>query len=286
MKLNAHARPARQIFSEPKAARASMEEGEAMTDWNSALYLKFEQERTKAARDLLARLPAFEPETVYDLGCGPGNSTELLTAAFPRASVVGVDYSDDMLGAARKRVADRAVFLRQSIEDWRPSGEAGLIFANAALHFVPDHDRLMTRLASHLVKGGWLAVQMPHNIHEVSHALMRMVAADGPWADRLVPIAKTRAVIGDMDYYYRLLTPFSSFFEIWQTTYVHPLDGPQGVVDWFEGSGLRPFLQPLSPGERQAFLARYKRELAAAYSVQPDGKVLLRYPRLFFVAQR
>ena len=256
-----------------------------MTNWDSALYLKFERERSRAARDLLFHIPAFEPRTVYDLGCGPGNSTELLAATFPNAEIVGVDYSDEMLAAARERVSG-AAFVKQKIEDWRPSAGAGLIFANAALHFVADHDRLIPRLASYLAKDGWLAVQMPHNIHEVSHALMRMVAADGPWADRLVPVAKTRPVIGSIEDYYRLLAPNTAGFEIWQTTYVHPLDGPKGIVEWFEGSGLRPFLEPLTPWEREAFLARYQKELAAAYSVRPDGKVLLRYPRLFFVAQR
>src|SRR6202035_4144234 len=161
-----------------------------------------------------------------------------------------------------------------------------LIFANAALHFVPNHHEFMVRLVSFLHEGGRLAVQMPNNIQELSHALMRMVAADGPWAKRLVPIAKTRPVIGALDLYYQLLTPVCSKIDIWQTTYVHPLDGPDDIVDWFEGSGLRPFLEPLSPCEREAFLSRYRAELSAAYPKQPDGKVLLRYPRLFFVAQK
>lgn len=256
-----------------------------MTEWSSTLYLKFERERMRAARDLLSRIPAFEPGIIYDLGCGPGNSAELLAATFPNAEVIGVDDSDDMLAAAQKRVRN-AQFVKQRIEDWRPSREAGLIFANAALQFVSEHERLMPRLASYLVKGGWLAVQMPHNIHEVSHALMRMVAADGPWADRLLPIAKTRPVIGTVEDYYRLLEPASASFETWQTTYVHPLDGPKGIVEWFEGSALRPFLEPLRPWEREAFLARYEKELAAAYSVRPGDKLLLRYPRLFFVVQR
>jgi adenosine/AMP kinase len=110
----------------------------------------------------------------------------------------------------------------------------------------------MVRLVSFLSEGGWLAVQMPNNIHELSHALMRMVAADGPWASRLILIAKTRAVIGALDVYYQLLTRVCSRVDIWQTTYVHPLDGPDDIVEWFHGSGLRPFLEPLSPCEREA----------------------------------
>jgi len=256
-----------------------------VSDWNSTLYLKFERERTRAARDLLAQLPDFEPRNVFDLGCGPGNSTELLATAFPRATIVGIDSSDQMLAVAKCRLGS-AEFIKQGIESWRPTVSADLIFANAALQFVPNHHELMPHLVSFLSEGGWLAVQMPDNIHELSHALMRMVAADGPWANRLVPIAKTRALIGPLDEYYRLLTSLCSRLDIWQTTYVHPLDGADGIVEWFEGSGLRPFLEPLSSWEREAFLSRYRSELAAAYPTQPNGKVLLRYPRLFFVAQR
>lgn len=256
-----------------------------MPDWNSALYMKFEAERTRAARDLLAQIPDFEPSVVFDLGCGPGNGTELLTAAFPRAKIAGLDMSDNMLEVARARLAS-AQFIKQNIETWRPADKVDLIFANAALHFVTNHQELMVRLVSFLREGGCLAVQMPNNIREVSHVLMRMVAADGPWASRLVPIAKTRTVIGSLDFYYRLLAPICSKFDIWQTIYVHPLDGPDEIVAWFEGSGLRPFLEVLSPSERETFLSRYRAELSTAYPTQPNGKVLLRYPRLFFVVQK
>jgi trans-aconitate 2-methyltransferase len=256
-----------------------------LADWNSALYLKFENERTRAARDLVAQIPDFEPNSIFDLGCGPGNGTELLAAAFPRAKIVGLDLSDNMLAVARVRVTT-AGFVKQDIETWSPVQKVDLIFANASLHFVPNHHELMVRLVAYLNEGGRLAVQMPNNIQELSHALMRMVAADGPWADRLVPIAKTRPVIGALDFYYQLLTPVCSKIDIWQTTYVHPLDGPDDFVAWFEGSALRPFLELLSPSECEAFLARYRAELSAGYPKQPDGKVLLSYPRLFFVAQK
>lgn len=254
-------------------------------DWNSDLYLKFEQERTRAARDLLARIPLCETRLVFDLGCGPGNSTELLTRNFPGAEVVGVDKSDNMLAVARARVP-AARFVKDDVAHWRPPAPADLIFANATLHFLPDHRKLINALLSSLQPGGRLAVQMPNNTHELSHAAMRMVAADGPWAERLVPVAKSLTVIGQADEYYDLFAPLCRIVDIWQTIYIHPLDGPQGVVDWFEGSGLRPFLDLLSPEESVDFLARYRERLAQAYPRQPDGKVLLRYPRLFFVLHK
>lgn len=259
--------------------------GESVGDWNSELYMKFENERTRAARDLLSQICGMTPSRIFDLGCGPGNSTQLLLRMFPQARVVGLDSSTNMLRVARAR-APGAEFVRGDIESWRPNESVDLIFANAALHFAPDHYELIMRLMSFLPEGGCLAVQMPNNMHEVSHALMRMVAADSPWADRLVPIAKTRAIIGPPDEYYRLLRPLCAKLDIWQTTYIHPVDGPERIVEWFEGSELRPFLKPLSSAESEAFLARYRAELDKAYERQPDGMVLLRYPRLFFVAQK
>jgi trans-aconitate 2-methyltransferase len=114
---------------------------------------------------------------------------------------------------------------------------------------------------------------------------MRLVAAEGPWADRLVPIAKTRPVIAEFEEYYDWLSPLCSKIEIWTTTYIHLLDGPGEIVDWFAGSSLRPFLDPLNEEERRQFLDRYRRELAQAYPTRrKDGKTFLAYPRLFIVA--
>jgi trans-aconitate 2-methyltransferase len=256
-----------------------------VTEWNSELYMVFERERTRAARDLLAKASDTEPVSVVDLGCGPGNSTQLLREAFPEARIVGVDLSENMLKVARERAAGVA-FIREDIESWRPEGRVDLIFANATLHFSKDHYALIERLVSFLAPGGVLAAQMPNNMQEVSHAAMRMISADGPWAERLVPIAKTRAVIGPPDEYYRLLAPLCSRLDLWQTIYIHPLESVERIVDWFEGSELRPFLMPLTAHEREVFLARYRDELVQAYAPQPDGKVLLRYPRLFFVARK
>ena len=156
-----------------------------------SLYMKFMDERTRAARDLLARVPLEAANFVYDLGCGPGNSSELLTLRFPKAELIGVDTSEAMLAHARQR-APKAHFIRRDIGDWAPDAPPNLIFSNAALHFLPNHHKLFPRLAGSLAPGGVFAAQMPSNANESSHALMRMVAAEGPWSSRLVPVAKTQ----------------------------------------------------------------------------------------------
>src|SRR5208282_2851385 len=204
---------------------------------------------------------------------------------FPDADVIGLDTSEAMLNHARTR-APRARFVRQNIVDWVPTEPPNLIFANAALDFLSDHHALFPRLAATLAPGGVFAAQLPSTARESSHALMRMVAAEGPWSSRLVPIAKTQPLIAGYDDYYDWLRPAASRVDIWMTTYVHPLEGPQGIADWFAGSTLQPFLERLDDDERCEFLARYRRGLKEAYPVQPDGRTLFAYPRLFIVAVR
>jgi trans-aconitate 2-methyltransferase len=256
----------------------------AASDWDTALYLKFEAERIQPARDLLARTPP-DARRIVDLGCGPGTSTQLLAARFPDAEITAIDDSEQMLAAARARLPGIA-FHKGDIGAWRPAVRPDLIFANAALQWLPDHHQLVPRLMSFLAEGGCLAIQMPDNRQEPSHALMRMVAADGPWADRLVPVAKTRGLIGIYSDYYAWLKPLSAQLDIWQTTYVHPLPGVGAVVDWFRGSALRPFLNPLDECEREQFIARYMKALADAYPAEPDGRLLFLYPRLFVIAAK
>lgn len=252
--------------------------------WDPELYLRFEPERIWPAHDLMARVP-IEPATIYDLGCGPGSSTRELRRRFPDARVTGVDSSPRMVAEARSRLPG-VEFIEADISHWRPAHWPDLLFADNVLQWAPDHESLFPRLMDLLAPGGVLAVQMPDNRHEPSHALMRLIAADGPWAARLVPIAKTRAVIATHNDYYNWLRPVSESLEIWQTTYVHPLAGVESIVDWFRGSALLPFLAPLDDDERCAFLARYRDDLAEAYRTESDGRLLFLYPRLFILAQK
>ncbi len=252
--------------------------------WDAAPYLRFEAEHAQPVRDMISRIHG-EPRCIFDLGCGPGISTRLLVESFAGAEITGVDTSSRMLAEVRRRLP-AARFEQVDIAQWRPKRSPDLIFANDALHWLPDHETLFPRLISYLADGGWLAIQMPDNRHEPSHALMRLIAADGPWADRLVPVAKTRGLIGTFADYYNWLRPLSASIEIWQTIYVHPLGGVEAVVDWFRGSALPPFLNPLEEREREQFLDRYTRELSSAYGFEADGRVLFPYPRLFILARK
>jgi trans-aconitate 2-methyltransferase len=252
--------------------------------WSAKQYVSFEDERTRPVRDLLAAVPATEANLAIDIGCGPGNSTELLAKRFPHATIRGLDSSPDMIAAARKRLP-KVQFELTDIGAWSESGPFDVILANAVLHWVPDHAALFPSLLAKLAAGGSLAVQMPDNLQEPAHRLMREIAADGPWAEKLGGAAKAQTARQDANWYYRTLRPACAKVDVWRTTYHHPLaGGAQAVVEWFKGSGLRPFLGPLDDDERKAYLDRYTAAVAKAYPALPDGTVLLPFPRLFIVA--
>src|SRR5262245_38112011 len=153
----------------------------SMTDtWSPSTYLQFEDERTRAARDLLGRVPLRSARRVVDVGCGPGNSTALLASRFPDADIAGFDSSPAMLEEARKAVP-QARFFEADANVWLPSPDVDLVFANATYQWVPDHLSLFPRLLAPLRPGAVVAIQMPDNIAEPTHQLMRQTAAEGLW---------------------------------------------------------------------------------------------------------
>ena len=253
--------------------------------WSAAQYVKFEEERTRPVRDLVARIPLANVSSAADLGCGPGNSTEVLRERFPHADIVGVDSSSDMIDAARKRLPGVA-FEVADIRQWLPEHTLDVILANAVLQWIPEHETLMPALIARLGPGGALAVQTPDNLEEPSHLLMREIASAGAWAAKLKDAAKARAERHGAEWYFRLLRPHAPRVDVWRTTYHHPLAGAHAIVEWVKGTGLRPFIDPLDESEREAYLARYEAAIAEAYPAEADGTVLLPFPRLFFVATR
>jgi trans-aconitate 2-methyltransferase len=252
--------------------------------WSPQQYTRFEDDRTRPVHDLLAAVPAPGPARAIDLGCGPGNSTEVLKQRLPQAAITGLDSSPEMIEAARKRLPG-VRFEVGDLRGWQDPGPFGVILSNAVLHWVPDHELLLPTLVSRLGEGGSLAVQMPDNMAEPAQTLMREIAAQGSWASKMAPEQRTE--LGSPEFYYRVLRPHCRRVDVWRTTYFHILPGgADAIVEWFKGSGLRPFLQPLDEAERTEFLDRYRARIAEAYPVLPDGAALLPFPRLFLVGTR
>jgi trans-aconitate 2-methyltransferase len=255
-----------------------------MHEWDSGQYLRFADERTRPAADLLQRVAIDRPQRVVDLGCGPGNSTALLRARWPEAALCGIDRSEDMLAAAR-RGHPGIDFVPGDIGTWRPAAPCDVVFSNAALQWVGDHERLIPRLFEAVAGGGALAVQMPRNHDFATHALMRRVAAEGPWRERLAG-ARDPSPVEPPEFYYDLLAPGAERVVVWETNYIQVMDGVGAIIDWLRGTGLGPFLARLDEAEKPAFLDRYAALLADAFPRRSDGRILLPYPRLFFVATK
>ena len=252
--------------------------------WNPERYLAFSDQRTRPAIDLLTRVPLQQAERVADLGCGPGNSTRLLVERWPAAMVIGIDSSSDMLASARRSVVG-ATWVEADITAWMPERGLDLLYSNAALHWVGDHESLLPRLLGCVRPGGVLAVQMPRNFEAPSHALLRATAEGGPWADRLAGILNWRPVAAP-ERYYGLLAPGAAVLDIWETVYLHVLEGEDPVLSWTRGTALRPIMQALDASDGAAFEAAYAARLREAYPRRADGRTLFPFRRLFIVAQR
>lgn len=252
--------------------------------WSPGQYLKFEDERTRPARDLLAQVAHEKVERVFDLGCGPGNSTELLAQRFASASVSGVDSDAAMLESARARLPG-IVFHQADLATWVPEEKADVLYANAVFQWLPDHLDIMVKLMDHLRPGGLLAVQMPDNLSEPSHAAMAETAQDGPWAERFTDWKK-RAPLPSPATCFDRLAPKAAQVDIWHTIYNHPMADATAIVEWVKGTGLRPWLEQAGETHRDAFLAAYTQRIERAYPPLADGRRLLRFPRLFIVATK
>lgn len=254
--------------------------------WDPDQYARFEAWRDRAALDLLLRLPDdLQPREIWDLGCGAGQHAALLKRRHPNAAVHGVDSSVAMIGRARARSED-VDWSVGDIASWRPQTPADLIFANASLQWLGDHAALFDWLAGALAPGGVLAVQMPMAHETRQHAILREVAASGPWAARLAGV-ETLAPLLSAEAYYAVLAQRCDEIDIWATTYLHALTGADAVLEWMKGTALRPYLTALDgdPG-REAFLHALGAALSRAFPQRPDGVTLLPFPRLFLAARR
>ena len=256
-----------------------------MSDWDSEQYLKFSAERTRPAIDLAERLTVIAPGRVLDLGCGPGNSTAILKQYFPSAEILGVDNSPDMLAKARQDYPELS-FRLFDINDSLSTLGAGwdVIFANASLQWVPDHRTLLRRLLDALTESGELAVQIPLQNKAPFHALLRRKATSQPWASFFPEIRKVH-ILDELEYC-ELLQTYAGAFSMWESDYFHILESPQAVLQWYRGTGLRPYLKWLSPEKQAEFQQELLAETETLFPRLQDGSVVFQFARLFFVARK
>ena len=235
-----------------------------MPTWNTDQYLKFEGERTRPCRDLVAAIAVSSVRRIIDLGCGPGNSTRVLSERWPNAEATGVDNAASMIDVARREQPEHRWILRE-ITDWAANAreQYDVVFANASLQWVENHAWLYPKLLERAAPGGVLAVQTPANFDAFPHRLMRDLAPPG------VHVTEWHA--HEPSFYYNILAPHAERLDIWETEYQHVMASADAIVEWYKGTGLRPFLEAIEgESERQRFLAEYTQRIRAEYLPQPE----------------
>lgn len=248
-------------------------------DWNVTLYRKFEKERTQPAQDLANAIEGDAPKYILDVGCGPGNSTAVLKKRFPDAQITGADNSDDMLQTAAKNHPDLQFIKIDAQKDLnRLSRKYDVVFSNACIQWIPDHEKLLRDMINLLNEGGTLAVQVPQQQHRVIDNVAKK------WSDKI--LEPRRLYTLQAEEYFNILAQYTKTVRLWQTDYFHIMPSHQSIVDWYKGTALRPYLNQLSPQDRELFEKDVLLQTQKIYTPQPSGVILFKFPRLFFTAQK
>lgn len=250
-----------------------------MSEWNSSLYLKFEKQRTQPALDLAKRVEKYNPLSIADLGCGPGNSTAVLKSVFPNARLIGIDNSVNMLEKAKKTYPDIEFKLGdiQNLND-----KYDMIFSNACLQWVPNHTTLLPYLIDHLNDNGILAVQIPINGQEPLFKIIKDTAEQSEFDFSQVYFEKNDTL--SPKEYYELLSIYSSNFDIWETVYYHDMPSHEDLINWVRSTRLRPYLNCLNENTKKIFEEELLKRVKEQYPVMQNGNVVLKFKRLFFAA--
>lgn len=252
-------------------------------DWNSKQYLKFKTERTQPAIDLLNRINLVDPKKILDMGCGPGNSTQILFSRYPGAYILGVDKSEEMIDTAKKqypnldfRICDVGNYLTQLDNDF------DIVFSNACIQWVPDHVHLLHNMLNLLNKNGVLAVQIPMNFNEPIHIIINEVTSSEKWKNYFTE-PRIFYSLSESEYF-DLLSEISGEFCIWETVYYHVMKSHNDILEWYRGTGLRPYLSVLPDIMKTEFENEIMEALMQRYQKQKNGDIIFRFPRFFFIA--
>ncbi len=253
--------------------------------WDSKTYLKFEKERTQPAIDLVRRVEGRTVSSALDVGCGPGNSSAVIKSVFPKADILGIDFSADMVKRAKKDYPDITFEQWDADEFTEVTGQKfDLIFSNACLQWLPDQFKTIKNLYKLLNDNGVMAIQIPCNFDEPIHHLIHKVVTSEKW--KTIFKHQRNYVMGTVEEYFNVISALSDEFDIWTTTYHHVLPSHEALWTWYEGTGLRPYLSQIDDSMKEEFRKDIMEEIRKNYPLQKNGKVIFDFPRLFFVIEK
>jgi trans-aconitate 2-methyltransferase len=254
-----------------------------MQDWDPEQYLHFKRERTQPSIDLVARINIDDPKTIIDIGCGPGNSTQVLLNRWPNAVIVGLDNSEKMIERARKDYPNQKWIVGDASK-FEINQAYDITFSNAAIHWIQNHDVLIPRLFQLVKKNGVLAVQVPVNHESPLYKMIERTSHNRKWS-ALTAGYEQVITYHDAEYYYNTLVSLTQTITIWETTYYHILNSHQELIEWYRSTAMKPILERLQTEKNRAeFEAEILSESKKYYPMQRDGRIIYPFKRLFFTA--
>jgi len=254
-------------------------------EWNPEQYLQFISERTQPAIDLVSRINIAHPRSIIDIGCGPGNSTQILVNRWPDSEVVGLDNSITMIEKARQDYPEQK-WIVDNAENIAPNIKYDLIFSNATLQWIPHHEILLPKLFDCLNSGGAIAVQISKFKNMAINVAIETIANHQKWKN-YTKGCEELFTLRDMDYYYDILNKLATGVELWETSYFHVLKSQESLIDFIRTTGLKPYLDRLpSDNMKSEFEQEVLIECKKYYKIQSNGKVLFPFDRLFFIGYK
>jgi trans-aconitate 2-methyltransferase len=253
-------------------------------DWNPEQYLKFNRERIQPSIDLVSRIYFNKPESIIDIGCGPGNSTQILVSRWPGARIIGVDNSPAMIAKAKMDYPAQDWLLADAGKD-QIEGNFDIVFSNATIQWIPDHAGLIKKLFRLLTDNGLLAVQIPMFWDmPVGKGLLK-ISGESPYKQPTQGV-KELFTIHDYSFYFDQLSELSESIDIWETSYFHIMESHFSILEMIRSTGLKPYLDKLQKSDKNTFEKLVLEEIKKDYKVQTNGKVLFPFKRLFFIAKK
>jgi trans-aconitate 2-methyltransferase len=254
------------------------------TDWNPELYLDYKNERTQPAIDLANRIEINNPENIIDIGCGPGNSTEVLLSKWPNAKIQGIDNSAAMIKKAGEIYPDQEWQVKDA-EDINDSTKYDIVFSNAIIHWIPDHESLFEKLINITNGKGVLAIQMPLYL-EMPVAILSDKIFKQLFPDNKFDI-NDLITIHPGNYYFNLLDSKIENFYIWETSYLHIMGSAQKIYEMVETTGMKPYLDRIqNDDDRTRFRNNVIDGISHAYKSEKSGKIIFPFKRLFIIAYK
>ena len=235
-----------------------------MPDWDPAQYERFKDERSRPFFDLLALIEPRALMHCVDLGCGTGELTARLHEHLAAAATTGVDNSPAMLARAAAHARPGLNFEQADIANFTPPRPPDLVFSNAVLHWLGDHESLFARLAGWLSPAGQLAVQMPANNDHASHLVAHELAGREPFRAALGGYARHWPVLAPEQYATLLHRLGFARQSVRLQVYLHVLESADAVVEWVKGTLLTDYEKRLSPELYAEYLRQFRAALRAA----------------------